>query len=317
MTFHFRKVDMQRAAAGLGHPVFASCDYLKRDGQSCGQKFVSFADHAQFADTILARGAAGDECCFYEMIREGRPCKMYFDVEWLAGPAAFGVADVQAVVAEQFMQAFAGALPGECVVLEGSRATSAGFKHSYHLVYPQVVFMRNDGRLKRFAIAVAAAVLARFGVKAVDTAVYSRDRAFRAPLCHKLVDTTRTRLQWAASETLCDDVHTRILRSMVSCVSCDTEGVHVVNETTQTPSTRLPKHRPAATLRPIAEQEGPWVSLLRDALQRFLAVRGGRGCVQRHGFVRHGNGSISFRYNHGQIGRLEPCLRHGARSSVR
>jgi hypothetical protein len=312
MTYFFQKTAMKSAAASLGHEVFASCDYLKKDGKSCGQKFVSFADYTQFADTILA---STNHCCFYEMIREDMPCKMYFDVEWVASACtgSFGLAGVQDVIADEFARSFAGTPLGDGVVLQSSRATSTGFKHSYHLVYPLVVFMRNNGRLKRFAEVVSRTVHVRFGVKAVDTSVYSRDRAFRAPLCHKLSDASRTRLQWVSQP---DDLRAHMLLSMVcyvrdseaSMITEDTPAVAAAGGVHRRPCARVSRSRP-----PVSER---WVSLLRDALHRFLADKGGRGVVQRHSFMQHSNGSISFRYSHGEPGRQEPCLRHGPNGGV-
>eukprot|EP00961_Rhodomonas_salina_P127380 1717276-Rhodomonas_salina.1 len=59
--------------------------------------------------------------------------------------------------------------------------TEKGYKHSYHLVYPGVIFARNNGAMKRLAEAVARAHARSHGIRAVDCAVYTRDRAFRAP----------------------------------------------------------------------------------------------------------------------------------------
>eukprot|EP00961_Rhodomonas_salina_P296685 3936571-Rhodomonas_salina.1 len=193
MISHFRKEAMKAHASAEGHEVFASFDYLKRDGCSVGQKFVSFADYGAFVDAILG----SEQACFYEMVREGCPCKMYFDVEWIEQSpgeraGALALRDVQVAVADVFSLQYAGAALGRCVVLQGSRATERGFKHSYHLIYPGVVFECNNGALKQLAQQVGSVVARRFGVRAVDGAVYTKDRAFRAALCYKLSDHTRT-----------------------------------------------------------------------------------------------------------------------------
>ena len=267
-------------------------------------------------DTILG---SDDNRCFYEMIREGMPCKMYFDVEWVTDTDAdvFGLSDVQAVIADLFTVSFPGRQPGECVVLRGSRVIPTGFKHSYHLVYPSTIFACNNGQLKRFAALVASTVYARFGVSAVDLSVYSKDRAFRAPLCHKLLDASRTPLLWDSQPT---DLRAQMLLSMVSCVSLAEAEADVIAEDSSAVQRQTVARQTVARQRGIrpARASVPvwWVTLLCDALQRFLAARGGRGVVQRRGFVQHSNGSMTFRYEHRELGVHEPCLRHGAHSRV-
>eukprot|EP00961_Rhodomonas_salina_P297806 3937520-Rhodomonas_salina.2 len=316
MISHFRKEAMKAFASAEGHEVFASFDYLKRDGRSVGQKFVSFADYGAFVDAILS----SEQACFYEMVREGCPCKMYFDVEWMeqsqGGRAgALALRDVQLAVADVFSLQYAGSPLGRCVVLKGSRATERGFKHSYHLIYPAVVFACNNGALKQLAQQVGAEVARRFGVRAVDGAVYTKDRAFRVALCYKLSDRTQTRLLWGEEGPA--DVRAAVLESMVCFLSEEQRGACIQGAPPHVASVKAAVRgagRASAGKGVAAADDHPhgrWVPLMQKALQSFLQRHGGAGVVDGGRVFSRPDGAITFRYNHRAPGCAEPCLAHG------
>jgi hypothetical protein len=321
--YHYRKDEMRAAAQKQGHEVFASVDSLRRDGVTVSQRFVSFASHEQFARAVL--DAPPDARCFYEMIREGQPCKLYFDVEWLSSTSSVdsvvntqpSIEGVKRVVEAAFNRAWPGRPLGECVELDGSRETPKGFKHSFHLVYPDVVFACNNRSLKRFAERVADAAARAFGgTRCVDCAVYTRDRAFRAPLCFKLADPNKTALRWSVAADDGDEVLQQVMRSMVTCVAPGADTVPellaavAATARTTTAAAEVPQPKEQQCL---TDTEN--VATLRGLLQRFLARRGGKGRVCGACVVEKGGG-IGFRYAHGVCNRPEPCLAHGPFSTV-
>ncbi len=95
--------------------------------------------------------------CFYEIIRAGRECKAYFDLE--ADPGVWGAEQgltmCRAVIRE-WERRVLGKWPEarqECpcclayMILDGSRMTDEGWKVSYHVVYPWLVFPCNTTML--------------------------------------------------------------------------------------------------------------------------------------------------------------------------
>ncbi len=88
---------------------------------------------------------------FYEIIRAGRPCKAYFDLEATPGvwDKETGWEKCKAVMRAWEMRVqerwpTAKAVCPRCLrlahmVLDGSRMTEAGWKVSYHVIYPPTV----------------------------------------------------------------------------------------------------------------------------------------------------------------------------------
>ena len=77
-----RQMDMFASADALQSPrVYASCD----KGGAGGKKwFAHFASHTTFAATIAQ--TPDNECCFYEMVREGHQAHLYLDIEYRGTP---------------------------------------------------------------------------------------------------------------------------------------------------------------------------------------------------------------------------------------
>ncbi len=92
--------------------------------------------------------------------------------------------------------------------LDGSRMTAAGWKVSYHVIYPWLVFPCNTTMLKREAALLSARPEFQYRDKAnvlkpfVDPTVYTNNRQFRLLLNCKLSDSTRTALILAFPPTL-------------------------------------------------------------------------------------------------------------------
>ncbi len=87
------------------------------------------------------------------------------------------------------------------MVLDGSRMTEAGWKVSYHVIYPWLVFPCNTMILKGEAERLSARPEFQFQ-PFVDPTVYTNNRQFRLLLNCKLSDSTRTALSLALPPTL-------------------------------------------------------------------------------------------------------------------
>jgi hypothetical protein len=79
LTSFFRKSDMKTSAEQAGHPVLVSFDHNNNKNKSV-QKFCHFASHTDFMGVVLDDT---NTPCFYEIIAENKPCKLYFDIEWV------------------------------------------------------------------------------------------------------------------------------------------------------------------------------------------------------------------------------------------
>ena len=85
----------------------------------------------------------------------------------------------------------------EPMILDGSRDTDQGWKVSYHVIYPWLTFPCNNTTLRDEVTRLSEDPTLQYhgtgGVKRfIDPAVYTRNRQFRLPLCHKLSDRSRT-----------------------------------------------------------------------------------------------------------------------------
>mmetsp|Transcript_16446 Transcript_16446/g.32482 ORF Transcript_16446/g.32482 Transcript_16446/m.32482 type:complete len:128 (-) Transcript_16446:20-403(-) len=88
---HMQGVEwLSRAEGGKGpqQRMFDEADALHQDvfvarDASFGKgakEYASLQNHEQLAKMLLS--SLGRECCMYELIREGMPCKLYLDLEW-------------------------------------------------------------------------------------------------------------------------------------------------------------------------------------------------------------------------------------------
>lgn len=180
-----------------------------------GKIFGAFENPHAFVTQLLE---VAHNRCFYEIIRAGRECKAYFDLE--ASPGVWdkktGWDKCKAVMRawEARVQERWPTARGECnhclahLVLDGSRMTDEGWKVSYHVVYPWLVFPCNTTTLKNEAVLLSARPEFQYSDKTnmqkpfVDPAVYTNNRQFRLLLNYKLSDSTRTALTLASPPTL-------------------------------------------------------------------------------------------------------------------
>jgi len=105
------------------------------------------------------------------------------------------------------------------MLLDGSRMTDEGWKVSYHVVYPWLVFPCNTTMLRHEVGKLSAHLdfqyLGKDGVQKpfVDPAVYTNNRQFRLLLNYKLSDKTQTALRLSSPPTL-----RSFIRSCITCI---------------------------------------------------------------------------------------------------
>jgi hypothetical protein len=96
--------------------------------------------------------------CFYEIIRNSRPCKAYLDLEADAGAMSEQEGEEMcAAVNREWKRRVTNRWPTvveQCkqslghMILNGSRMTDKGLKISYHIIYPWLVFPCNTTTLR-------------------------------------------------------------------------------------------------------------------------------------------------------------------------
>jgi len=208
-----RQQAMFAASDALSPSAFyvAADVWSRKKGQwGLGKVFGAFSDAVSFAHRVLMGNQRAPTRCFYEIIREGCPCKAYFDLEVEPGvmDRLQGAALCEQVVLEwaarvrakwpQAIQQCPRCL--EVMILNGSRQTKKGWKVSYHLIFPWLTFPCNNTLLKEEVATLSA--LPQFCYTTsdgankgfIDSAVYTRNRQFRLALSHKLSDETQTPL---------------------------------------------------------------------------------------------------------------------------
>ena len=195
----------------------AADEWTRKDGKDwgVGKLFGAFQSASHFVTQFLE---IAPNRCFYELIRKNRPCKAYFDLEAEAGALTEeqGWSMCTSVIQEwrRRIQCRWPQATSDCpkclasMTLCGSRMTDEGWKTSFHVIFPWLIFPCNttslrdeigtmsdlqhlwytskDGSRKRF----------------IDSGVYTSNRQFRLLLCYKLTDRSRTPLQLSRHPTI-------------------------------------------------------------------------------------------------------------------
>ena len=340
VMWFFKKKDMQEAAAKSGYPVFVARDFGKKGAKG----FAALPSHENLFKLVME----SSEPCFYELLREGAQCKLYFDIEWRiedGQSSRLNISAISTVIFEVLRNkiplAFEGEQEPEVIQLEGTRTetkeTSDGgqtrtIKNSFHLVFPTIVFAQNTGSMKEIAEEVESRVKNHFELSKdeknpIDVSVYSKDQNFRAPLCYKRSDTSKTRL-------LCDDLaplagdsflehseqlrlQQKYLRALVTHIGANDKYTFFSsdgNQHVQEQRKRKCSRDPAARGRRSITFRSVNVVHLGKELQKLIGMAGGMGRVEFE--EEESNNTLRFRIHHGQLGRAEPCLAHGCGTEV-
>ena len=153
------------------------------DKDEIGRKAYALYDNpAAFYKDILTSNRNA-----YELIQENKPCPLNMDVEW------YGLEDVS----REQIGCIIHELRDYCLqkltrnidinVVKSSRLTSRGFKNSYHMVSPTVVFDNNhDGTMRDFVDEFRKKVDFDFAPNGcIDMSIYTPNRNMRLPHCCK------------------------------------------------------------------------------------------------------------------------------------
>jgi hypothetical protein len=191
--------------------------------------FGAFADAESFVAQMLWDAPVR---CFYEVVRQGRPCKAYLDLEAEEGAcsAEEGARLLDATLAlwsalvEKLWPQSVRECPRsrEAVVLDGSRRTAGGWKVSYHVVYPWLAFPCNEGLLPGVVVQLRRLEALQYtspgGVRRpfVSAVHYTPNRAFRTAMSWKLSDETCTPMRIRGGDTL-----SNFLLACVTCIEPD------------------------------------------------------------------------------------------------
>lgn len=153
---------MFEEADAIGHKFF-----MVREGPR-GRQYGSYKD----VDAFLPHYMRMQKPCVYEIIREGQPASLYFDIE---SSTDFNLDIDQVLASLRTLLQNMDIARDTCIsVLNGCRKN----KHSYHLIVPHVKFACNndpDMGMK----AVAEALQDKLAFPCVDLSVYTKNRVFR------------------------------------------------------------------------------------------------------------------------------------------
>ena len=175
----------------------------ERYGNDKFTKSFTFFDSA--AD-LFRQTAHLPQKSFYELIEADRWARLYFDIEHYVDSEAVpsGIEGAVQVVKEQLIHTWpekfqdAGHVIEDVIILIASRhvdGTGTGkYKHSYHVIFPQIYFYGNYGLMKQFVHSLQGDPRLQARGKngepicMIDGNVYHRDQPFRLIESYKLKD---------------------------------------------------------------------------------------------------------------------------------
>jgi hypothetical protein len=82
-------------ADAVGNTVFLAQDGRWSSSKG-GKEYASLPFHEELALMLFA--CRDGKCCIYELIREGRPCRLYLDLEWVS--SVMTVADAHRILSK-------------------------------------------------------------------------------------------------------------------------------------------------------------------------------------------------------------------------
>ena len=186
---------MFEAAREQGHTFFLSEDKANPNNKSAKQ-FYSFKDVDEFL-SVYPRTRS--KWHLYEIVRQGFPCRLYLDIDHKTNEADEDKAqEAMLEIVMHFCNKLAelidnvdninNAPPAFAILFtKGSREIvhpKFKYKHSYHVVWPNLYFDRNNGSMKRF-VAATRSTLTPTQQDMVDPIPYGKDQNFRLPYSAK------------------------------------------------------------------------------------------------------------------------------------
>ena len=306
---------MFQVADNLSPSAFyiAADDWTRKDGVQwgIGKRYGAFRSAAEFVTDFLE---ISRNRCFYEIIRQDRPCKAYLDLEADAGAMTEqeGQAMCDAVIRE-WKGRISSRWPSivkqcaQCLgymILKGSRLTDDGLKISYHVIFPWLVFPCNTTMLRDVVGSMSEMPQFQYTTTKgdqkpfIDSAVYTRNRQFRLLLCNKLSDRSRTALLLSSPPTIAMFVRSCIthIEGAVGLVPQDP-----IPRTVAAKSSAKKQHRSGAEPSLAPPTFNPLCSFLLQLLHRQGQPNGALTLVSAS------KGDIKFRW---QVpsNTLRPCL---------
>ena len=277
-----------RQALDAADAIQASAFYVAADqwgGSNVVKEFGAYESPELFLDFVDRSPVR----CFYEVIREGRPCKAYLDLEGEKGALTReeGERLLQRTL-ERWEELIEARWPQcyqqcpkarEALILDGSRPAGKDWKVSFHVIFPWLVFPRNDTTLKEVARQLSESPQLQYmtqdnGEKPFpDSLVYSRHRLIRMAMSWKLNDRTCTPLRLRHVQTKDD-----ILRSFITRIE---EGSWRVPPEETLGERSMKRARPLRGERTREEEQQGQVTAEQEATERAairkLLVDGGHG----------------------------------------
>ena len=185
----------------------------ERYGNTRNGKFTKIFTYFDSAADLFRQTAYLPQKNFYELIEADRWAKLYFDIEHYVDSEAVpsGIEGAVQVIKEQLILTWpdkfqhAGHVIEDVIILIASRHVdvcsgvtdgmgTGKYKHSYHVIFPQIYFYGNNGLMKKFVQSLQGDPrLQARGKKGesicmIDGNVYHRDQPFRLVESCKLTD---------------------------------------------------------------------------------------------------------------------------------
>lgn len=210
-----------------GHQMFVQLESLSRNHVKVHRSYGSYPDAETFVFNLISCQAS--QAHFYELIREGRPCKLYLDIEWEVPQQLSGTVDrderlaalkrvltatLTAVTGMMHISADLRYASGSRVVPSKVDPTAFNWRFSFHITVRNVVCDNNHATMNQLMTMVFAHYaeqephmwwqkpvkatggtynLARTCI--ADLAIYTKNRAWRTPFSSKAADRTATLLR--------------------------------------------------------------------------------------------------------------------------
>ena len=310
---------MFQAADKIQQPAFYVAADIWRKGackkQDVTKVYGAYRTPEHFLDTFSRTQIR----CFYEIVREGLPCKGYLDLEASAGDLTQEEGNDmlrrttlawETLVAQRWPECFERHPQArQFVVLNGGRSTGGGWKVSFHVVFPWLSFPSNDGDLRQLGTALSRDPALQYtnkkgeSVPFVDSGVYSANRLIRTALSCKLVDPSWTPLQFSAHEAIVQPTRRLFLLSCITRLEQDSflaPPGDMVREARCLPTPRLRgRYREDGHL-PRQPAEEVTIPAIRALLATTVGVGGGTFKVSGDT-----GGALAFRW---QAPEPRPCI---------
>src|SRR3989338_6556454 len=163
-----------------GHKVYIATDFrYEKDGKvKLTKAYRSFKDWDEFFDAYYPRNM--NDWFLYEVIREGTPCRIYWDLDWSLDKWS------EKQVLKEFtgwVKKFFGLKKDDFVTVSGSRKK----KGSFHVISPSY-FVSSNTKLKKWVKKAITDSGSEIIKGSVDWKIYTKNRLMRICYSRKMED---------------------------------------------------------------------------------------------------------------------------------